>query len=334
MAHEIRKHDKVLSVRQPMWHGLEDLLSEAPSREEAEKLVHNFSVIREDIYRQVAYFDEVEMQYKTRYELIPEEQINVRSDTDMVLSSVPRTRVDIQPQELWDIAEEIMQQDSNIVIETAGSLRDGRDIWILLKLDEELTIKGDPHGNSFAYNALQNSYVPGKAARFQPTNVRVQCANTSSMADMAADQQGVNVSLAHTLNLRERIEEIRDFLSTWRIGIDVWRDAKEFMASVPVRTDQVNWFIEQYINAPTEQLTSDRVKDNIEIARMELLTEYFADYNNGVRGTALGLFEAASSWTGHVRAAQTPLTRFKRAMLTPDTILADARELALDAANV
>lgn len=329
MSHEIRSTDKVISVREPMWHGLEQTLDQAPTRDEAEKLVHNFSVIREDIYRKVYTADLEEF-----YELIPNEQINVRSDTDTVLGGVPRERQEIQPAELWDIVEEIQKRNKGVLIETAGSLRDGRDVWILLKLDEEITIKGDPQGASFSYQALQNSYVPGKACRFQNTNVRIQCWNTSSYADLVAEAQGMNLSLAHTLNLRERMEEITEFLAEWRASIDLWREAKEFMATQEVTVPQTNWFIDQFIPAPPEALTSERVQDNVNIARTELTLELFNEYSTGVRGTALGLFEAASSWTGHVRAAQSKQTRFKRAMLTPDTVLSQARDLALEAVNV
>jgi phage/plasmid-like protein (TIGR03299 family) len=333
MAHEIRKTDKVLSVREPMWHGLEDLLSEYPTREEAEKLVHPFSVLREDIYRRVPVITPTG-ELTHQFQLIEDEQINVRSDTDMVLAPVPRDRPEIQPSELWDIVEEIQRRNKGVLIETAGSLRDGRDIWILLKLDEEITIKGDPQGTSFSYQALQNSYVPGKACRFQNTNVRIQCWNTSSYADFMADMQNMSLSLAHTTNMRERIEEITEFLGEWRRGIDLWKDMKEAMANLKVNMDQTVWFVDQFIPMPNTAVISDRVQENVKMARAELTIEMFNGFSDGVRGTALGLFEAASSYQGHVRAATSKITRFKRQMLTPDRVLFDAANLALEAVNV
>jgi phage/plasmid-like protein (TIGR03299 family) len=329
MTHNIRKTDKVLAVREPMWHGLEDLLAEAPTRAEAEKLTMNFQVLREDIYRKVYHADMTET-----FELIEDEQINVRSDTDMVMAAVPRDRPEIQPSEMWDIVEQIQKKNKGVLIETAGTLRDGRDAWILLKLDEEITIKGDPSGTAFSYQALQNSWVPGKACRFQNTNVRIQCWNTSSYTDLVADMQNMTLSLAHTTNLKERLDEITEFLSEWRRGIDLWREAKEYLATVKVNTDQTIWFVNNFINEPPEFATSDRVKKNVKDARAALTLELYNGFSDGVRGTALGLFEAASSYTGHVRTFNNKYTRFKRAMLDSSTILADARELALEAATV
>ena len=85
---------------------------------------------------------------------------------------------------------------------------------------------------------------------------------------------------------------------------------------------------------PNERIISDRVRENVEIARLELLTELYGGMNSGITGTALGLFEAASSWNEHVRAAASQQSRFKRALLEPTSILADAAELALKAAVV
>ena len=46
--------EKMFSVRQPTWHGLENLLTEYPSRAEAQQLAgHEFDVIREPLYRKV-----------------------------------------------------------------------------------------------------------------------------------------------------------------------------------------------------------------------------------------------------------------------------------------
>lgn len=329
MAHEIEKSDKVFTVREPSWHGLEDLLHEYPTRAEAEKLVHNWDVIREPLYRKQLTPD-----LKEQYELVPEFQLNVRSDTGYDLAVVPTDRVDVQPKEVWDMAELIQGEDKNVMFETAGSLRNGRDIWILIRLNEPVTINGDPNGESLPYLALQNSYAPGAAFRAQATNVRIVCANTSRASDLMAEAQGVNFSFAHTLNMRDRLDEIQEALAGWRHSIRQWKLAKESLATIHVNTDQINWFIDQFIEAPHEKLTSDRVKENIEIARQELLLEIINPMNAKIYDTALGLFEGASSWSEHVRRAQSPLTRFKRAVLEPSDILEQAHSLALEAAKV
>ena len=85
---------------------------------------------------------------------------------------------------------------------------------------------------------------------------------------------------------------------------------------------------------PDERITSKRVKENVELARLELIGELYNARNVGIEGTALGLFEAASSWNEHVRAARTPQSRFQRAVLSRDNVLGAAHSLALSAATI
>jgi phage/plasmid-like protein (TIGR03299 family) len=307
-------------------------MMERPTRKEAEKLVHDFQVLREPIYHKV--YDIVDGEPTERYELVTDWEMNVRSDTAKRLSIVPVTRVDVQPSEVWDLAELIQGEDKNIKIETAGSYNDGANIWVLIWLDEPVVVNGDPNGLTLPYFCLQNGYVQGEGLRGQATNVRVVCKNTSRLSDVVADSQGTNFSFAHTGNLRERVEGIRDALQGWRQGIQSWKAGKEFMATQRVTTDQINWFVEQFIPAPHHTQISDRVQQNVELDRTQLILELFnSEMNAGITHTALGLFEAASSWNEHVRRAQTPFTRFKRAMLEPSDILEQARELAMAAIN-
>src|SRR5690606_7845170 len=109
MAHEIESSDKLFTVRQPSWHGLEELLPDYPTRDEAEKLVHNWDVIREPLYRRSFTYNKDEPQ--EFYELVPEFELNVRSDNGTDLAVVPTDRVDVQPREVWDMAEIIQGED-------------------------------------------------------------------------------------------------------------------------------------------------------------------------------------------------------------------------------
>lgn len=333
MASGITENDKVFAVRQPTWHGLEDLLKDFPTRQEAEALVHPFQVLREPLYRKVPAIHE-DGSLSEEFILYEEEELNVRSDNGLALAAVPVTRVDVQPKEVWDLAELIQGEDKNVMFETAGTLFGGKHIWILIKLNEPIQIKGDPLGESLPYFVLQNGYVNGVALRGQASNIRVVCWNTSRLSDFRADAMGVNFSFAHTLNLRDRVDEIRGALARWREGIVEWQHEKELMADIAVTPQQVNWFVDQFIPMPDITLISDRVVENVETARLELITELYSGRNQGITDTALGLFEAASSWNEHVRRAQSPMTRFKRSMLEPDSILAQAKELAMAAADV
>lgn len=325
--------EKMFSVRQPTWHGLEDLLQDYPNRVDAQQLAgHSFDVLREPVYRKVIEVAGSEaLEY---YEVYEDFQLNVRSDNGLDLDVVPTTRVDVQPKEVWDLAEWVQDNVPGIQFETAGTLNEGRNIWILLKRDQVLNVEGDPQGATRPYFALQNGYVRGSGFRFQQIMMRIVCWNTSQMADMEADRENTNFSLAHTLNLWERIEEIKQVMLAWEGEATAWVEAKEALAKQKVTTKGVSWFVDEFIPMPHAATISTVVHDNVEKARLELIGELYNERNVGIEGTALGLFEAASSWNEHVRRAQSPLTRFQRSILTRDTVLASARDLAIQAATI
>src|SRR5690606_7861644 len=112
-----------------------------------------------------------------------------------------------------------------------------------------------------------------------------------------------------------------------------WVEAKEFMGEQRVSTAGTAWFVDNFIPMPDERLTSARVKANVELARLELIGELYSERGWRIEHTALGLFEAASAWNEHVRRAQTPQTRFQRAILSRDRVLESARDLAFQAAS-
>ena len=322
--------ERMFAVRQPTWHGLETLLPSSPSIDVAPTLAgHTYTVMREPLYRRVA-----EPDGSIGYERFDEMELNVRDDTGLVLDAVPAERVEIQPQEMWDLIEWMLQHVPNLQLETAGTLNQGRNIWALLKRDRPLTVKGDPHGDTLPYLCLQNGYVRDQAFRLQQIFTRVVCWNTSQLADVEAERNNFNYSLHHTQNLWERIEEVKEALLQWEAEALAWQEAKEHMATVRVSSHQISWFVDEFLPMPHVALTSERVKENVELARVELISEMFSERGEGIEHTALGLFEAASSWNEHIRKAQTPQSRFKRAVLSRDSVLVSARELALAAADV
>ena len=323
----------MFSVRQPTWHGLEELMPEYPSRDVAQTAAgHKFDVIRESLYRREAGINDLGHPYDY-YTLYEDAELNVRSDTGLVLSTVPTERIDVQPQEVWDLAEWVQSNIDGIQFETAGTLNEGRNIWLLMKRDRPLEIKGDPQGTSLPYFALQNGYINGVGFRFQQILTRIVCWNTSQRADFEADRNNFSFSLSHTRNLWERIEELKEAMAAWEKEAEAWVEAKEHLATLPVSANQTNWFVDAFIPMPHAALLTDRVKENIEEARIQILEEMYSSRGLGIEGTALGLFEAASSWSEHIRRAQSPQSRFKRAIIDRSNMLQDASTLAIAASH-
>lgn len=95
-------------------------------------------------------------------------------------------------------------------IETAGSLRWGRIIWVLARINlDTLRVKGDDAVRS--YVLLSNSHDGTTAVRAGFTPIRVVCNNTLSIAHESETSKLLRVR--HTRNLACNLETIREIMN-------------------------------------------------------------------------------------------------------------------------
>ena len=121
--------ESMLYVRQAPWHGLGVRVETAPSSEEALRLSGlNWNVIQQPI--------------KTRGGVeIPGYKANLRDVDNQVLGVVTdRYRV-VQNAEAFAFTDALLGE--GVKYETAGSLQNGRKIWLLAKLPDRYIIEGD-----------------------------------------------------------------------------------------------------------------------------------------------------------------------------------------------
>jgi phage/plasmid-like protein (TIGR03299 family) len=335
MTAGITATDKTFSVREMPWMGLMDgqvnVLPEFPSRAEAQALVHPWEPISEPLYRQVVFINDAG-EPDTRFEPVPTVG-NFRSDIPDAkgyLGPVSDTYVTVSNGEMWDVAEAIQNvPQGDVLYETGGSLYGGKKVWIAIRLAEPLVIKGDPHGLSIPFYILQNNHDGAGAFKGSATQIRPVCANTIRQADLDAQARGTEFTFRHSKNVAERVEQARAALAGWRDSLDAYSAMAEELLATKVDAHQEKTFIEQWIYAPEAQMTSDRVKRNIEEARGQWWEVYRSVTCEGITGTAWGLVQAASEYSEHVRRANNAVTRFRRAVLDPNKVLADAKEIAL-----
>ena len=342
MGHGIESTDRVFTTRQPAWHGLADVLDDYPTREQAQKLAHDWEPVTEPLYRRVVDI-EPDGTLRERFEDIETHVLNVRSDNAAQLGVVSTTRENVLNATLYDVAEALEGPD--VRIETGGSLYGGKKVWLLLSMNEPLMVAGDPRGATVPYYGLQNSHDGSGAFRGQVTFQRIICANTSHMADLDAQARGTEFVFRHTKNINERIAEAKDALAGWRESIRTWqtfnnhmlelRFAEPLTAGGPLRRNDeqrvVRSFLEQFIPEPPAKIVSERVRRNIERERGQWEEIYYGITGEGIRGTAYGLLQASIEYAQHFRKAQSKESRFKRAVLDRNALVADAAVLAREA---
>lgn len=340
--HGITSTDSTYSVREMPWMGLlggeVKVLDDYPDRQTAQKIAHPWEPISTPVFRRkIEMTDEGPV---SSYEEIEGDRELVRSDSGAPLGTVSATRGLITNTDMWDVSEAVGKVGGDdVMYETAGSLHGGRQVWVLLRLKEPIGVKGDPHGGTLAFFALQGGYHRNSGAfRGQAVNSRIVCANTSTLADLQAKASGYEFKISHTSRATDRIEEAKEAVAMWREGVTMWRQAMNVMADARITPDQRELFVVKF--QPMRRNITDRARDNVETARAQLRSILDGPTCEGIDLTAYGLYQAGLEWHQHYRRTKggDEVARmeqhFKRSMLKDDQVTRDTLLLAREVAGV
>lgn len=320
--HNITETDNLFTVREPAWHGLGTVLPDYPTRQEAQKLAHPWEPETSPLYRKEII---VEANGEIRETFVPVETHHevTRSDNHQFLGVTTTTTSIVTNNEMYDIAEALQGSAGDVKFETGGSLKGGAKVWLLLRLNEPLLVKGDPGTATIMYYALQNSHDGNGSFRGQATATRIVCDNTAQMADLDATQRGTQFMFRHTSSIQQRIEDAKEALAGWRDSVLNYNLQMEHLASIRVTSEQIAVFRDTLIPVPEGNLVSDRVKNNVQNARDDFDLVLASQTSEAIAGTSYGLLQAAIEYGQHYRAtrAKTELgrieNRFQRAYLEP-----------------
>ena len=128
----------------------------------------------------------------------------------------------------------------NMTMETAGSLKDGRQIWGMAKVDESFTLPGDDRvlGNLL----VSVSHEWGKSNEIRFTPVRVVCNNTLSMA--LADKSQPAFKMPHTKVFDSQlITTAEEALGLASVRLDEYQKSAEFLSSKKYNENKVVSYI-------------------------------------------------------------------------------------------
>jgi phage/plasmid-like protein (TIGR03299 family) len=346
--HNLTERDGLFTVRVAAWHGLSTILPDYPTREEAKAIAHPWEPTIEPLYRiveKVVHADhctygiepeeyEEDSCIPTRKKQavrVPEFDLVVRDDDPQAppLGVKPDTRSLVTNEEMYDIAEALQGEGSEVKYETGGSLKGGRKVWLLLRLNEPITLSGRQGTQTIPYYALQNAHDGSGAFRGQSTFVSIVCDNTSHMADLDAQARGTEFTFRHTKNVKDRIDEAKEALAGWRESVEVYVRLSEHLIDVPVTREQRKLFVHEFIPMPQANLISDRVRQNVVDGRIKMLSIFDSPTQETIKDSAWGLVQGAVEYAQHYRKARTAESAFQRSYLNRSRLTEDALELAV-----
>lgn len=179
-------------TREKPWHGLGTRVEEAPSSEDALILAGlDWRVSQRPIMTE----DGLE---------VPGFKVNLRENDRKILGVVTDRYKVVQNEEAFAFTDELLGE--GVRYETAGSLQNGKRVWLLARLPDDFVVSGDAIA---PYLVFMNSFDGTGAIKVAMTPVRVVCQNTLNLALSTASRTW---SAKHTGDISGKMDDARNTL--------------------------------------------------------------------------------------------------------------------------
>ena len=240
-------------TRQKPWHGLGTMVQEAPTSKDALILAGlDWQVIQKPIITE----DGIP---------ISGFKANLRETDNRVLGVVTDRYRTIQNHDAFAFTDSLLGE--GVTYETAGSLQNGRRVWVLAKLPQRYIIRGD---EITPYLVFMNAHDGTGAIKAAMTPIRVVCMNTLNLALSTAKRSW---STNHVGDIRGKLEDARYTL--------LYADL--YMQELGKAIDKLNRQklsdrkVYEYIDAlfPLVDNASEQQKKNLQRMKEEVKVRYF-----------------------------------------------------------
>jgi phage/plasmid-like protein (TIGR03299 family) len=292
MAHEIdfttQAAGSAMFAYKPAWHGFGTVVSEAQTSVDALRIA--------GLDWTVALTDLAAIMPDGSHQPIDTHRATMRTDTGKALGAVGLRYQPLQNRDAFAWMDEVVGEQLAIW-ETCGSLRGGKDVWMLAKLPGNLEVCDRDVLDK--YVLITNNHAGTGAVRLFPTSVRVVCANTLRLAISEVDSNKsdaglpLGLKLFHTAgSLGKRVQKARELLGVIGKSHDEFAQAARSMLAKSLNTQQVSDYF------------GGLVENRSEKSRGKVLTAMWDRFalptNEGsFKSNVWTAYNAASEWADH-----------------------------------
>ena len=271
--------ESMFYVREVPWHGLGQRVEEAPSSADAIRLAGlTWDVIQQPI------FLENGTQIMGNY-------CNVRSSDGKPLGIVGDRYKIVQNSEAFEFTDALLGE--GVKYETAGSLKDGKTIWLLARMPEQIEVLGD---KVEPYLVFTNTHDGSGAVRVTMTPVRVVCNNTLNLALKGAKRVW---SARHTGSINNKLDDAVETLKFANKYLEATKETFEDLHKIKLNDISFYRTIQNIV--PIGEDLTARQKENLKLLRDDIIMRYenAPDLINLDR-TGARLVQAVADTTSHM----------------------------------
>ena len=271
--------ESMFSVRETPWHGQGLVIESAPTSEDAIRLAGlDWKVESKKMYLQNGI-------------VVPDAYANVRSSDNKVLGVVGNRYQIVQNVDAFAFTDALLGE--GVKYETAGSLCDGKVIWLLAKLPDKYEILGD---EVTPYVVFTNTHDGSGSVKVAMTPVRVVCQNTLNAGLRQAKRTW---TARHTGNINAKLDDAMNTLKLADEYMKAQQDLFEDLYKVKTTDAQVVQLVNNIV--PIKADMTDRQASNVLAIRSDIMARYnFAPDLKDREKTGARLIQAIADSTSHM----------------------------------
>jgi phage/plasmid-like protein (TIGR03299 family) len=249
---------------------------------------------------------------------VPDRRMTVRTNVvtgvTEYLGIVGTEYGEVQNEELADVLNKVVDE-AGAHFETAGSMQNGRKVFLTMKLPNTMCISG--LDNLDLYLAATTSHDGTAALRLDATPIRIVCANTQRAA--FAHTKGT-YTFRHTSSVRSQISQAREAMGLmWRY-METFEKAAERMLNETLAMGEFEKVIAQLWPLADDAPETTRNNHKKRSATLRYLIRD-ADTQKAIKGTRWAGFQAITEYVDHFAPAKDAGVRAARAIAGPGTEL-------------
>jgi phage/plasmid-like protein (TIGR03299 family) len=301
--------------REPAWHTLGNVLQERPAswQEAMIEAGANWKVYMVPVFAKIPE----NLSINHLYSMAPNHMATVRSTDGAVLGIVSPEYKPIQNEDIFKFAQGITTLKESTIFETAGVLKGGSIVWVLLALEDlDFMVHDDENELHRTFLAVMSSHDGSSAMKAYLTTTRIVCMNTLQLSFNGVS----NVySLRHIGNVEQRAVECRKTLGLSIRWQKETQELIEYLSDVDCEEEVFKGLLEHVFPEPDENASDKTVSvwEN-KIAKLETLYERTND-ESSIGGTRYAALNTVSEYVDYEYPGYSPEGSFAR-MFNPEII--------------
>lgn len=213
-----------------------------------------------------------------------------------ILGIVGKRWTPLQNRDAFEIFEPLVDA-GEMVIHTAGSLRNGERIWALCQLNQDNSeiVAGDEVAK---FVLLSNGHDGKLAVHFGFTPIRVVCANTEALARGSKASKLIRVR--HSRFVKQNVQDLRNVMNFANQEFEATAEQYRYLASKGINSEDLDKYIKIVLGIGEKSADEMTTRSKNIVSSIEDLFESGRGSDiAGVRGTYWGAYNAVTEYLNY-----------------------------------